>query len=123
MLAAQGNGAEALTAYQRSLGIRERLAQQDPTNAEWQTDLVVSYWKLAQANTPVTEGHATQRELLEKGLAILYRLRAESRLTQDQEGWIETLEQALQAPHPTRGEERLLTRVRSWLHRLWHRNV
>jgi hypothetical protein len=123
MLAAQGNGAEALVAYQRSLAIRERLAQQDPTNAEWQTDLVVSYWKLAQANAPVAKGYASQNELLEKGLAILYRLRAESRLTKDQEGWIGTLEQALQAPHPAREEERPHTRGRSWWHRLWHRKA
>jgi hypothetical protein len=105
MLAAQGNDAEALTAYQRSLAIAERLAQQDPSNTQWQTDLVVSYWKLAQANAPVAKGYATPYELLEKGLAILYRLRAESRLTKDQEGWIGTLEQALQAPHPARDEE------------------
>jgi hypothetical protein len=85
--------------------------------------MVVSYWKLAQTNAPVAKGYASQNELLEKGLAILYRLRAESRLTKDQEGWIGTLEQALQAPDPASGEERLLTRVRSWLHRLWHKNA
>jgi len=31
--------------------IGERLARQDPNNAQWQTDVVVSYWKLAQSNT------------------------------------------------------------------------
>jgi len=37
----------ALAAYRASLGIRERLAAQDPSNAEWQRDLWVSYWRMA----------------------------------------------------------------------------
>jgi len=38
---------EALESYRASLAIGERLAKQDPGNAVWQRDLVVSYYKLA----------------------------------------------------------------------------
>ena len=36
----------ALTSYQASLAIRERLAQADPGNAGWQRDLSVSHDKI-----------------------------------------------------------------------------
>ena len=44
---AQGNLAAALTSYQASLAIRERLAQADPNNARWQRDLAVNYGQVA----------------------------------------------------------------------------
>ena len=37
----------ALTSYQTSLGIRERLAQADPGNAGWQRDLALSFGRVA----------------------------------------------------------------------------
>ena len=40
---AQGDLAGALKSYRDSLAIRERLAQSDPGNADWQRDLSVSY--------------------------------------------------------------------------------
>ena len=39
--------AAALTSYQASLDIRERLAKEDPNNAGWQRDLAVSYARVA----------------------------------------------------------------------------
>ena len=48
MRVAQGDLPGALTAYQASLDIRERLAATDPGNAQWQRDLAVSYFKLYQ---------------------------------------------------------------------------
>jgi tetratricopeptide (TPR) repeat protein len=54
---AQGNLPEALTSYQASLAMRDRLAKSDPANAGWQRDLSVSYEKVgdvqvAQGNLP-----------------------------------------------------------------------
>lgn len=42
-----GKFAGALRAYEAGLDIAKRLAAQDPKNAEWQRDLVVSHVKLA----------------------------------------------------------------------------
>ena len=58
MLAAQGEGAAALTAYRASLAIRERLAQQDPNNAEWQRDLTVSHDRIGDMLAAQGEGAA-----------------------------------------------------------------
>ena len=46
MQQAQGDLAAALTSYQASLAIRERLAKADPGNAGWQRDLSVSQNKI-----------------------------------------------------------------------------
>ncbi|MFO1430386.1 MAG: tetratricopeptide repeat protein [Candidatus Competibacteraceae bacterium] len=43
---AKGDLGKALTAYQASLTIAERLAQQDPTNTEWQRDLAISHERI-----------------------------------------------------------------------------
>jgi len=43
VLRAQGNLADALKAYRDSLAVRERLANTDPGNADWQRDLASSY--------------------------------------------------------------------------------
>ena len=43
---AQGNLPAALTSYQASLAIADRLAKADPGNAGWQSDLSVSYSKV-----------------------------------------------------------------------------
>ena len=47
MQVAQGNLPAALTSYQASLAIRERLAKADPGNAGWQRDLALSYGRVA----------------------------------------------------------------------------
>ena len=47
VLAERGNLAEALTSYRAGLAIAERLAKADLSNAQWQWDVVVSHWKLA----------------------------------------------------------------------------
>ena len=57
MQVAQGNLPAALTSYQASLAIRNRLAQSDPGNAGWQRDLSVSQDRIgdvqvAQGNLP-----------------------------------------------------------------------
>jgi tetratricopeptide (TPR) repeat protein len=45
---AQGDLAGALTSYQTSLAIRDRLAKADPGNAGWQRDLAVSHNKIGE---------------------------------------------------------------------------
>jgi tetratricopeptide (TPR) repeat protein len=45
----QGKLPEALDAYQQSLAIFKRLAEQDKTNSAWQRDLSVSYNKVGDA--------------------------------------------------------------------------
>ena len=47
MLRAQGDLSGALAAYRQSLAVSERLAAADPSNAGWQRDLWVSYWRMA----------------------------------------------------------------------------
>ena len=54
---AQGNLSAALTSYQASLAIMDRLAKSDPSNAGWRSDLAVSYSNVgdvqeAQGNLP-----------------------------------------------------------------------
>ncbi|MBM3318461.1 MAG: tetratricopeptide repeat-containing protein, partial [Candidatus Eisenbacteria bacterium] len=47
VLLAQGDRAGALKAYRGTQAILERLAAADPSNAGWQRDLIVSYWRMA----------------------------------------------------------------------------
>ena len=47
MQSAQGDLAAALTSYQASLAIRERLAKADPGNAGWQRDVAAGYGRVA----------------------------------------------------------------------------
>lgn len=42
-----GDLAGALGAYRESLAVSQRLAAADPSNAGWQRDLSVSYWRMA----------------------------------------------------------------------------
>ena len=44
---AQGDLEAAARAYRDGLAIRSKLADSDPRNSEWQRDLYVSYWLLA----------------------------------------------------------------------------
>jgi hypothetical protein len=55
---------------------------------DWQTDLVVSAWKLAQ------EGAYDAQRHLANGHAISKRLDAEGKLTADQTEWIGAFEAA-----------------------------
>ena len=68
-----------------------RLAEGEPDNARWQTDLVVGYAKLQG----VTEDPAKRRALLGDALAILKRLESHGQLSADQNGWIDWAEAEL----------------------------
>jgi tetratricopeptide (TPR) repeat protein len=47
VLKVQGNLAEALKSYRAALAISEGLAKTDPSNAEWQRDLSLTYGRVA----------------------------------------------------------------------------
>jgi len=88
MLVAAGRREEALAAYQKSLGIREKLVAADQGNTQWQTELVVSLYKIA--------GFGEGRDAnLNRSLEILRRLDAAGALSADQTGWITAIEEAL----------------------------
>jgi len=57
---AQDDLAAALTSYQASHDILERLAKADPGNAGWQRDLVSSYVKLAEVDQTASRGFLTR---------------------------------------------------------------
>jgi hypothetical protein len=57
----RGNLTAALASYQASLAIRQRLAEADPGNAQWQRDLAVSLGRIA-----TVEGrHGSRSDALE----------------------------------------------------------
>ena len=51
MQSAQGDLSAALKSYQASMGIRRKLAERDPGNAQWQRDLVVSHVKIGDVQS------------------------------------------------------------------------
>jgi hypothetical protein len=88
VLVAQGNLPEALKTFRDGLGIRERLAQSDPSNARWQFDLVISHWKLAANGDDAARRFAFI-------VATLRKLKEENRLTPVQESWLPKAEAQL----------------------------
>lgn len=95
LLQAQGDVPGALAAYRQSLAIAEALSSLDPANTEWQTDIVLSCAKLGALEHG--QSLAARREYLERGLAILVRLKAEGRLMTNQDwcDWFATQIQQL----------------------------
>lgn len=85
-----GYAAAALAAYEESLEIFRRLAETDPANAQWQTDVVVSLWKMSS----VSQETAALR-FLEEALAIVTALEAAGNLHADQETWSATIRERI----------------------------
>jgi tetratricopeptide (TPR) repeat protein len=76
ILLIEGALGEARSEFEAALAIAERLASQQPGNAEWQRDLSVSYDRLGDAE--VAAGNlAAAREHFASGLAIRERLAAQ----------------------------------------------
>jgi hypothetical protein len=73
VLVEQGNLPEALTSYQGSLAIRDRLAKADPGNAGWQRDVAVSHAKLASFYRRQGET-SLAKDALVKGRQIMERM-------------------------------------------------
>ncbi len=95
MLNILGDKAGALASYRDDLAIAERLAAQEPNDIRRQTDLVVSYWKLAQIYASTRQDTTESAVLLSLGLTILRRLQSEGRLPPLQLHWLDEFEQAL----------------------------
>ena len=77
-----GDQAGALAAYEESLAIARRLAGLDPGNVSWQTDLVVSLYKIA-----IMADGERKRTALDEAIKIVERLDAEGKLSPAQKGW------------------------------------
>ena len=90
VLLAAGDRTGALENYRKGLAIFDKLARSDPGNVQGQTDLIVSHFKLAQAGD-------TPRENLVRALEIVKRLESEGKLSAQQQGWVDALEQAIDA--------------------------
>ena len=74
---ARGDLAAALTSYQASLAIGDRLATADPRNAEWQRDLALSYGRVGVVEAQ--KGAPDQaRGMLQQGREIIARLTRQS---------------------------------------------
>ena len=93
-----GDNTAAMNAYQDGLAIAKKLTELDPAVVEWQTDLVVSYVKLAQIQVE------RKKKLLTDALNILYRLQRENRLDHEKQQWIGVLEGKLQTVSSGRDE-------------------
>ena len=95
---AQGDLPAALSSYKEDLQIAQKLAARDPGNAQWQTDLVISFWKLAvvleQQGTPQKREAGAKYQ---RALEILRPLAVENRLTAEQKTWIARIEARLKA--------------------------
>ena len=73
VLEAQGKLTEARAAFEEALAISRRLAEQDPSNAGWQSDLAVAHNRVGgvlEAQGKLTEARAA----FEEALAIRRRL-------------------------------------------------
>lgn len=90
MLQAQGDRTGALAAYQESVEIRRKLAAQDQDNAERQSDLALSLYKLGTVADP-----PQARAALTEALSILEKLGREQKLTDDQKKWLNLTRTAL----------------------------
>jgi hypothetical protein len=86
-----GDAEGALKAYEESLAIRQKLVAADPGNAQWQTDLVVSYVRIAQA----TKNEVRRKAALEDALRIVKTLDTKGLLSADQKEWRGALEAQL----------------------------
>ena len=62
VLEAQGKLTEAMAAFEEALAISRRLAEQDPSNAGWQSDLAAAHNRVGgvlEAQGKLTEAHGS----------------------------------------------------------------
>lgn len=71
----RGDLAGAEKAYRSALAVRERLAQADPSNAQWQRDLFVSLWRVADLSDRQGDRTAA-RSVAHRALGLAQRLAA-----------------------------------------------
>jgi hypothetical protein len=90
----QGDLAGALKSYRAALVIRQNLAAADPTNVQWQLDLLATLGKLGSLNAP-PQRRADRRALLLAGLQLLESLLRQSRLSSRELQWKEAFGKTL----------------------------
>lgn len=98
---ASGKHEETLAAYQKSLAIRQQLAERDKGNAGWQTDLVIGLVKVSTVAEPVQA-----RAALTQARAIAETLAREGKLTAGQQSWPQDLRERLAKLPPEQAEAR-----------------
>jgi tetratricopeptide (TPR) repeat protein/energy-coupling factor transporter ATP-binding protein EcfA2 len=81
---------EAIKEFREGLVVIERYSASDPNNPRWQIDLALALNKLALIGDE-------PRARFERALAILRKLDAAGRLSANQKGWIQALEEGLAA--------------------------
>ena len=97
MRRAQADLPGALQAYTEAMNIADRLAAADPGNAQWQRDLIVSHWRLADLLERTPERTAAAAAHWSQALAIARALADTGRLAPTDAYFVETLEQRLAA--------------------------
>jgi hypothetical protein len=86
--------AAALKSYQAGMIIRQKLAAADPSNVEWQIDIVVSSWRIGKFDTTLVP-ESERRRALTQGLRVLERLERDGLLPPDQRGRLDMFKKAL----------------------------
>lgn len=84
-LRASGDSRGALAADRESLDIARTLADKEPGNKQFRTDVVLALWRLAVAGD-------NPRERLAEALKLLKYLKLAAMLTPAQEEWIAMIE-------------------------------
>ena len=90
---AQGDLAGTLKSYRESLGIAEKLAKQNPSNALWQCDLALVYWKTGSVWALVEPKSRNEaRATVERGRDILRQMKEHMGLTAVHQEWLNSIE-------------------------------
>jgi tetratricopeptide (TPR) repeat protein len=89
-----GDRAGALAAYEESLDIFRKLVAQDPDNAQAQTELVLSLYRMT-----IVGDTKQARAALTEALSIAETLQREQKLTAEQKGWPDDLRAGLSKLH------------------------
>jgi hypothetical protein len=87
-LRAAGNNRDALSADRESLAIARSLADKDPGNKQFRTDVVLALWRLAAVGDD-------PRDRFTEALKILKDLKLAALLSPAQEEWMTTIEHDL----------------------------
>jgi tetratricopeptide (TPR) repeat protein len=96
----QGNLEQAARQYADSLALRKKLAETDPTNADWQRDLAVSYSRLGEIAE--AQGNADDARL-QRTLAIEILTGMIERglpLSPEDQRWLKIFREKVAAPAP-----------------------
>jgi hypothetical protein len=85
-----GDRSAARDLYKEGLTIMHRLLNNDSTNVQRQTDLVINLYKLASV-----EDGSERKRAVKEALDVLERLDNEKKLTPDKIGWPDLIRQML----------------------------